>query len=110
MSYLRLRLRGLRHLRPGQCLCWLSAMRRRVGEPLALCADQKRVSAFGVVQAGLNPFAVDFPLSFAVGVTEIEFGGIAMQMRRANVMERADDSALQDREESFDSIAVNIAA
>src|SRR6266513_5607612 len=81
-----------------------------IGQAFALRADQQRVRAFGVVQASLNPSSFKLLLSFAVVVTEIKLRAIALQMLRADMMESANDAALEDGEKPFNGVGMCIAA
>src|SRR6266850_2729031 len=81
-----------------------------IGQAFALRADQQRGRAFGVVQASLNPASVKLLLSLAVVVAEIKLRTIALQMLRADMMESANDAALEYGEKPFDGVRMRIAA
>lgn len=78
----------------------------------ALAADAlgNRSGALGIIEAGLFPLTVHTDAGFAVVVAEVKFRGVALQMLRANVVERADDAALEDREKAFNRVRVNVAS
>ena len=69
---------------------------RRIGQALALCAGQDAIRAGQIVNAELR----------AVVVTEIEFGGVPMQVRLGNMEVAAKHAALEDAEIVFDGVRV----
>jgi hypothetical protein len=73
-----------------------SATRRRIGQPLALRADERTIGAFEVVDPERDP----------VVVPEVELGGVAVQMGLGDMEIAAVDPALEDREVIFGSIGV----
>ena len=99
-----------RHFRPIQCLCGLSATNCFIHEPLALHAAQDRVNAFGVTQSSLDQLTVNFLFALTVGVTEIEFSSVAVKVRSTDMMVGADNAALEDGEDTFDSVGMHVAA
>jgi hypothetical protein len=48
--------------------------------------------------------------SYALTITEVEFGKVAFQMFLADMVVHAIDAALEDRKLSFDCICVDVAA
>jgi len=69
-----------------------------VGEPLALCADERAVGASFVVDAELD----------AVVVAEIEFGQIPINVFPIDVLIDTDQAALEDGEEAFERVGMNV--
>ena len=69
---------------------------RSVGQPLALCPEQRAIGAGHVVNAKADP----------VVVPEIELGCIPMQVLLADVEVAAINAALEDRKEVLDRIGV----
>jgi hypothetical protein len=75
---------------------WPSATRRRIGQALALCPDESAIRPLEVVDPERDP----------VVVSEVELGGVAVQMRLADVKVAAVDPTLEDREIIFGSVGV----
>jgi hypothetical protein len=65
-----------------------SATRRRIGQALALCADEDAICSLEIVDAERDP----------VVVPEIELGSVAVQVRLGDVEVAPIDSAFQDAE------------
>jgi hypothetical protein len=72
---------------------------RSVGQPLALDTLHGQIGAGLIVHAQLGP----------VGVTEIELGQIPGQMRLGHMLIGAVDAPLEDGEEPFNGVGVNVA-
>src|SRR6185437_2542532 len=71
--------------------------RRRIGEALALYAEQRAVGALNIFNADRR----------AVAVTEAKFVQVPLQMGFRNRVIGSDNAAFQDREKSFDGVGVN---
>src|SRR5579863_7929730 len=92
------------------CPCRLLSERRRierdlatscfVGQPLALCADQRAIGTGLVVVSHLDPIVV----------AEIKFCEISVEVLLFNVLINTDQAALEDREEAFEGVGVHVAA
>jgi len=67
-----------------------------IHQSLAANVGQEAVGSHGVVAAQAR----------AVGIAEVELGKVARQVRFRDVVERADDAALEDREVVFDGVGV----
>jgi hypothetical protein len=80
-----------------RCLAVRGLVRLSVEEPLALCGGEQGGCPFPVVHVA------------RVGA-EIELGKVAMQMRLADVVERPEHTAFQQREMAFDRIGMMKAA
>src|SRR5687767_15115060 len=85
-------------------------VRLSVSKAFALDAAEGRFRALQIIEARLLPLAIHLNALLAVVVAEVKFRGVALKMLRADMVERADDSALEDREEAFGGICVNVAA
>ena len=68
-----------------------------IGQALAADAFECRSGTFGVAMAGLNPFAINLHAGFAMVIAEVKLGRIALQVLRANMVKRADNTALENR-------------
>jgi hypothetical protein len=73
-----------------------SATRRRIGQALALHTEERAISPFQIINSE----------SDSIVVSEIELGGVTVQMSLGDVEITAVDSALQDREIIFGSVGV----
>ena len=88
MAFRRLSLRGFPIFGP--------ATNPSIGQALANDTGDAALHAFGIVDAQ----------AFAVAVAIVKLNKVTLQMLRADVVERADDTALEDREEVFDRVGV----
>src|SRR5580704_14514405 len=75
---------------------WPSATRRRIGEALALRADQSAVGASQIIDTERGPIVV----------SEIEFGCVTVQMRLAHMEVAAEHAALEDRKVVLDGVGM----
>src|SRR5690606_1476440 len=57
-----------------------------------------------------DPFSVNFDFRFAVVVAEVKLGRVTLQVLLADMMERAIDATLENREEALDGVGVDVAA
>jgi hypothetical protein len=87
----RLLRRGLE----GRIAC-LDATRRRIGQSLALDADERAISPSYIIDTQRDP----------VLVPEVELGGVPMQMGFGDVEVAPVDPALEDRKVIFDRVGV----
>src|SRR5580704_16187737 len=69
-------------------------MSRSIGEPLALGALDRIDGALHVVDSEAD----------AIGIAEVEFGEVAMQMTAGAMLVNAGHAALEDAEIAFDSV------
>lgn len=84
-------------------------VRPSIGKALAADAFERRYGALGIVESAFFPLAINLDAGFAVVIAEVKFSGIALQVLRANMVERADDAALEDAEIAFNGIGMHIA-
>ena len=82
----------------GRCR-WPFSTNCSIGEPLALGANQSQIGAGRVLD----------PEFGTVGIAEVEFGQIPMQMGFTDVEVAAVDTALEDRKEAFDAVGIRVA-
>jgi hypothetical protein len=82
------------------------ASERRFARPAATSCFVSQPLAFGADESGVGTCQIVEAKPFAVVVSEIELGSIAMQVRLADVEIAAVNAALEDREEVFDRIGV----
>lgn len=79
------------------CLAFCGSVRLPIQEPLALCRCE---------QGGCP-----FPIGHIAGVgAEIELGKVPVKVRLADVVERPEDAAFQQREMAFDRVGMMEAA
>lgn len=81
-----------------------------IGKALSLDAFKGGLGALPIVQAGLNPLAVDLLAALAVVVAKVKLIAIAVKMRAADVVIGADQSALENGEIAFDCVRRDLQA
>ena len=81
-----------------------------IGEALSSDALGGGDCALYIVESSLFPFAIDLDALLAVVVAEIKFGRITLEMLFADMVERADDPALEDGEITLDRVGVRVPA
>src|SRR5262245_27775659 len=88
----------------------LRAVNWPIGEALPADALRHSGGALAVIETGLYPLAVNLHAGLAVVVAEIKLRRIALEMLRRDMVERADDPALEDREIALDGVGMRVTA
>lgn len=84
-------------------------VRPLIREPLAADSLGNGNHALGIGESCFLPFAINLHAGFAMVVAKVEFRAIALQMVRADVVKRADDSALENGEVAFNCVGMGVA-
>lgn len=95
---------------PLTTLSVLLRVRPPIGKALAADAFQRSMRSLGIAESSLLPLAINLYLGFAVVIAEVKFCGITAKVLRADMVKRADNAALENREISFNRVCVCVAA